>query len=351
MKRSRSARSTWGIGLAVIGAVALWAPPAVSASDHDFYLSLLGDSGIELFSDERLYALFAAFNALGYDNGPLVRRDPISRASFTPLRTATRAQIQMSVPLQKRFQDFFDAHPQSREAYIAYTMSLGPAPAFAPSGTAKGKASLVGFEKLLAAHEAEAHVAQVYQTLAPQLRDLLKGALVQLDPACKSADKFLPPSTAAASVAANVLDDPSAEAVVEVGSSVTGVAGLAPGQHADLSSAVAAYASARAVPALAAHPAPGAVSEVIARARQRGLPAGNLPPNNYVADCYGAAVAAQVLPKQRQTILAEAEARGLWLTGEFDHILADDQGKTPADQLLSQRLGEMDFKKVAPSGP
>src|SRR5580692_1582577 len=81
------------LGLVAIGCATLVARPALAAPDHDFYLSLLGDSGIELFSDERLYALFAAFNALGYDNGPIVRKDPIPRAGFGPLRVATRAQI------------------------------------------------------------------------------------------------------------------------------------------------------------------------------------------------------------------------------------------------------------------
>ena len=50
-------------------------------------------------------------------------------------------------------------------------------------------------------------------------------------------------------------------------------------------------------------------------------------------------------------ILAGADARGLWLAADFDRILTEDQGKTPADALLAQRLGAMDFKKVAPSGP
>ncbi len=339
------------LGLVAIGCATLVARPALAAPDHDFYLSLLGESGIELFSDERLYALFAAFNALGYDNGPVVRKDPIPRASFSPLRVASRAQIQMSVTLQKRFQDFFDAHPMSRDAYVAYALSLGPAPAFTPAGGSapKGK-SLAGFEKLLAAHEGEAHVAEVYESLTPQLRDLLKAALAQLDPSCKSADKFLPAATAAASLAVNVLDDPASHMVVEVSSSATAVAGVAPGKNADLSSAVEAYAAARTLPALAAHPAPGGLSEVLSRVHQRGLPAGNLSASNYVADAYGAAVAAQVLPHRRQEILADADARGLWLAADFDHFLNVDQGKTPADALLSDKLGSMDFKKVAPSG-
>ena len=339
------------LGLMAIGCATLVARPALGATDHDFYLSLLGDSGLELFSDERLYALFAAFNALGYDNGPVVRKDPIPRASFSPLRIASRAQIQMSVSLQKRFQDFFDAHPMSRVAYIAYSMSLGPAPTFAaPSGSAPKGKSLAGFEKLLAAHEGEAHVAEVYQSLTPQLRDLLKSTLAQLDPSCRSADKFLPAATSAASLAVNVLDDPASHSVVEIGSNATGVAGIAPGQHADLSSAVEAYAAARTLPTLIAHPAPGGLTEVIGRVHQRGLPAGSLSANSYVADAYGAAVAAQVLPQRRQQILADADARGLWLAADFDHILAEDQGKTPADALLSEKLGGMDFKKVAPSG-
>jgi hypothetical protein len=339
------------LGLVAIGCAALVARPALAAPDHDFYLSLLGDSGLEMFSDERLYALFAAFNALGYDNGPVVRKDPIPRASFAPLRVASRAQIQMSVTLQKRFQDFFDAHPMSRDAYIAYTLSLGQAPTFIPpSGSAPKGKSLAGFEKLLAAHEAEGHVAEVYQSLTPQLRDLLKAALAQLDPSCRSADKFLPAATAAASLALNVLDDPASHTVVEVGSNVIAVAGMAPGKNADLSSAVEAYAAARTLPALITHPAPGGLSEVLGRVHQRGLPTGSLSASTYVADAYGAAVAAEVLPQRRQQILAEADARGLWLAADFEHILAEDQGRTPADALLSDKLRSMDFKKVAPSG-
>ena len=349
--KSSRMRVRQAVGLLAVGWAALVARPAHAASDHDFYLSMLGESGVELFSDERLFALFAAFNALGYDNGPAVRKDPIARASFTPLRVATRAQVQMSVALQKRFQDFFDAHPLPRDAYIAYSMSLGSAPAFAPpsTGAPKGK-SLAGFEKLLAAHEAEAHVSQVYQSMTSQIRDLLKGTLAQLDPTCRSADKFLAPATAPASLALNLLDDPTVHAIVELGAVTTAVAGVAPGKNADLASAVEAYAAARAMPTLQAHPAPGGVSEVLGRVRQRSLPAGSLSANAFVADSYGAAVAAQVLPQHRQAILAEAEGRGLWLASDFDHLLAEDQGKTPADEILSQRLGNMDFKKVAPSG-
>jgi hypothetical protein len=350
--KSSRMRVKQAVGLLAVGCAALMARPARAASDHDFYLSLLGDSGVEVFSDERLYALFAAFNALGYDQGPAVRKEPIPRASFTPLRVATRAQIQMSVALQKRFQDFFDAHPSSRDAYIGYVLTLGPAPAFTPtsSGSPKGK-SLAGFEKLLAAHETEAHVAQVYQSLTPQLRGALKSALAELDSPCRAADKFLAPATSAASVALNVLDDPTLYAVVEVGSTPTAIAGVNPGKSADVASAVEAYAAARATGTLQAHPVPGGVSEVIGRVKQRSLPAGSLSATAFVADSYGAAVAAQVLPQHRQAILADAENRGLWLVSDFDHILAEDQGKTSADEILGQRLGNLDFKKVAPSGP
>ena len=49
-------------------------------------LALLGESGLELFSDERLFTLFAAFNALGYDAGPVARQEPGSMPARSPPR-------------------------------------------------------------------------------------------------------------------------------------------------------------------------------------------------------------------------------------------------------------------------
>lgn len=336
------------------GRVALATPVAGSeaGAPRDFYLSLLGDSGVELFSDERVFALYAAFNALGYDAGPLARQNPIARPAFGPLRSQVRGQVQMSIPLQKRFQDFFDAHPLPRDAYERFVLGLGPSPTFTVAG-----GDLSGFEKLLAAHEAEAHVSEVYQKLAPQLRELLKGLLPRVDVACSAADKLLPLGTAAAAVAVNVLDEGSATAVVTEGLGVAGTPSAVRNQL-DVSPILEAYAAARALANVTAHGAPKGVGELIARVQQRGLPAGVLSPTSYVAQAYAAAVAAQVLPAQRPAILLAADTRGLWLASDFDHLLMGEQGKAAPRDLPRDLFGAclaslatVDLKKVAPQPP
>jgi hypothetical protein len=312
-------------------------------------LSLIGNSGVEVYSDARVFTLYAAYNALGYDRGAVARADPIPRPALGAIRAQARTDLPMSAGLQQRFQAFFDAHPLPRETYLSYVLALGPAPSFA---AAAGHSPLAGFEKLLAAYEVEAHVSQEYVKLTEPVRGLLKQSLSQLDPLCHEEDKFLPQGTLASSIALNVLDDVASVVLGGPGSDLIAMAGASEESgEASLSSAARAYAAIRALPLVSAGAVPPGVNDLVSRVRKRGLPAGNLSPAAYVAQSYGAAVAAQVLPKQRQAILEAASAQGLWLAQDLERLLADERGKAAPVTVLGPRLAGLDFRKIAPLSP
>ncbi len=334
------------------------APRARAEVAPDWYASLMSDRGIEVAADDRIFTLFAALNALGYDAGPLARRDPIPRPDLGPVREAVRQSAPMSAGLATEFEAFMDAHPLPLQAYVAFATALGPAPAFARGAVPAEAAQLGGLEGLLARYWAEAKLGPLYAKLLPQYRTALKGYLPRLDAAFAQADQMLesphaeaPPSPV---LVVNLLDAAGNGFGVRRGGGSVLVVGPGPaGQPDDLAAAVAAYATVRAGPLLAERAdAVKGLPELVERVHRLGLPDGALSPADYLTRCFALAVAAESLPDAREGQLESAERSGCWLTAELDRSLREtpDAGEGGAIERFVTALGGLDARKIGPPG-
>src|SRR5687768_4726883 len=107
------------------GALAVFlASNASPAAGGDWFASLYTGEGVELRTDARIFHLFAAFNAAGFDEGPIGRRHPFPRKLYHPARQELRARVMASDPaLRKQLETFLDAHPLPIERYLACSLS------------------------------------------------------------------------------------------------------------------------------------------------------------------------------------------------------------------------------------
>ncbi len=339
-----------------LAALLAGAGTARSEVARDWYSAMMTDQGIEVEADARVFTLFAAFNALGYDAGPLARRDPIPRPDLGEVRRTVRQDANMSAALAAAFQSFLDAHPLPLRTYVAFVCALGPAPEFTPGSEPSESASLRGFEQLLSRYYREAGIAALYQQLLPQYRAALRGYLPDLDGALERADRMLQPQpsdTPPPVVVVNLLDAPSKAYGLRRGGSALLVVGPGGDGHSDdLASVVAAYARARAGAALEERA--GVVKglpELVQRVHRLGLPAGELPPEQYLTTCFSMAVAAQALPGLQQAELDRATSDGCWLTPDLARSLMDvtaekGPGGSPFESFVTERLGGLDVRKL-----
>ncbi len=320
----------------------------------DWYGSLMSDSGVEIQADQRIFTLFAALNALGYNAGPAARVDPIPRPELSAARRVVRAQLPMSADLADAFQTFFDQHPLPLRAYVGFAASLGPAPDFALGSASSESAQLRGLEKLLARYCAEEPVAVVYQKLLPQYRAALKSYLPHLDTALAAADKILksgrgdaPPPPV---IAVNLLDGAGSGFGVRRGGGSFLVIGPGPGNRSDdLATTVASFARVRAGPVLEERAsAVKGLLDLVQRVHRLGLPAGNLSPGDYLTRCFSLAVAAQAIPEQRDAQLQRAASEGCWLTADLDRSLGETAGAGDSsfESFVTGTLGTLDAHRI-----
>jgi hypothetical protein len=342
------ARTT--IFLAPLAAIVLVASPraALAAPQPDWYTSVLSDRGLEIDADARIFTLFSALNLLGYDVGPLARRDPLPRPALSPIRIQVRTAAPMSPALADRFQAFFDAHPLPLRTYVAYVLSLGPGPDFAAGSASPEGPSLRGFEQLLTQYYKEAHLDSLYAKLQPQYRAVLKAYLGRVDPAFTDADRLLKISAEAENppppvIAVNLLDGAGRGYGSRQGATAMLVVGPdASGEHGDLAAALAAYARVRAAPVLGERVASvKGLPEMVQQAKAQGLPDGQLTPAEYLTESFGVAVAATVLPDRRQQIYDEALGEGCWLADDLGRMLQDaTKGPRPLG-YVAENLGSL----------
>lgn len=123
--------------------------PALAGSKGDWFASLYTGEGIELRNDERVFALFALFNAMGFDQGPVTRKDPIPKVIYHPVRQLVRGRVIGGDPeVRKAAEAFLDAHPTALRRYLSYAVASGQPP-FTTGATTKDLQELKGFEQVL----------------------------------------------------------------------------------------------------------------------------------------------------------------------------------------------------------
>lgn len=165
----------------VLVALCLLTAPAFAASQGDWFASLYTGEGVELRADERVFALFALFNAAGYDVGPVSRKDPVPKIKYHPVRSVVRGKVIGGDPAVKQAADeFFDKHPASMRQYLAYAVNGSPPP-FSSGAKAKDLQDLKGFETVLAKAWNAWKLEEVMSSVTPDYRKALKAYLSAID--------------------------------------------------------------------------------------------------------------------------------------------------------------------------
>ncbi|MGQ0504739.1 MAG: hypothetical protein ACT4TC_05415 [Myxococcaceae bacterium] len=164
---------------------------AAPAADSDWFASLYTGDGAELRADERVFTLYALLNAMGYDDAPISRQNPLPKRAFHPVRTLVRQKVLATPPeLRKQADAFFDSHPAPLGRYLAYTVHSA-APPFASGAKAKELADLKGFETLLANVYTQWSLQDLMGQVQSEYRKGLKGYLTAIDAPLTKARKLL----------------------------------------------------------------------------------------------------------------------------------------------------------------
>lgn len=180
----------------VLAALALFAPMIARASD-DWASSLYSEGGVEVRADERVFTLFALFNAMGMNDAPILRKDPIPKRDYDPVRERVRDLLRIDPKLRPEFEAFFDVHPQPIRSYIAFVLALGNPPTFEIKGPLpKEAAGLKGFEKLLARFYESSKIGVLFARETAAQRETLKQFSAMVDkPLQKARDILRDPET------------------------------------------------------------------------------------------------------------------------------------------------------------
>ncbi len=350
------------IFLSVLPALApILASPSVARAEiqPDWYSSLVSDRGLEIDADVRLFTLFAALNSLGYDDGPLARKDPIPRPALSAARLLVRTRAPVPPALAARFQAFFDAHPAPLRAYVAFVTSLGAPPEFAPGSPPAEAASLKGFEALLAEYYRTTGVAAAHAELLPQYRTAIAGSLTSMDAAFASADRLLASARgeqpAPPVIALDLLAAPGSGYGLRQGGGTLISVGPGPsGDRPDVERAIELYAQVRAGAMIEERAAAvRGLPDLLAKVRRAHLAAGDLAPGEYLSSCFSFALAASAIPEERAAELDRADANGCWISRDLEKVLsetASSPSASPLDALLTEGLSALDLRRVGP-GP
>lgn len=347
----RTPRPTLLPAVAVLAAVL--APPAARAQEDDLLSSLYTDAGIEVRNDDRVFALFCALNATGFDRADLVREQPFPKRRFHPLRQRLRvAFLTADAKLRKQIDDavdtFFDGHPESVDAYVGAALHLGDAPGFKEK---EGfPASLGGLGAALSSFAEAVKLAKVQRSLVgdmraelKRLRDVIDGPFMDLRTAWHLDEENAPglvvvPNALDAGAQAYAFHSADGMHVVIVGMPD-------PGKPVDLKPALAAYNHLLAEESVgaASHPA---LDEAVSQLRAGGvpLPAAVVDGRTLLVASAAAGAGAKVLG----TDVEAAFKQGLVLAREFQKAAGEPAEAFPAAKgsLAAQVAGKADVKKL-----
>jgi hypothetical protein len=321
--------------------------PARAASD--WFASVYSPGGVEVRADERLFTLYALLNTMGYDDAPVVRKFPVPKREFSPVRVRVRNALSSLDPkLKDQVSAFFDKHSLPLSKYAAFTLQLGPAPQFtAPAGAQP--AELVGFDKLLAQVYEQAKVRDLFAQVQDEYRADTKTYLTAIDGPMGEARKLLHDPSTKAVVAVNSLDGLGAAEGVSVDNGAVLV--LGPSPKPSVAAAVRAYARLVLEPVVSkkANLLKGA-AEQAAVVRGSGGPALE-GAQDYATELLARAIAVKAAGADGQAELDQGAKEGFAGLKEAVKGLDDwGKGDKALDVLVADLLGKIDLKKAALPG-
>ncbi|MCC6334219.1 MAG: hypothetical protein IT380_09555 [Myxococcales bacterium] len=196
------------LALAAALALSLFATPqAFAASQGDWFASLYTGEGVELRNDERIFTLFALFNALGFDQGPVTRTQPVPKVTYSAARQLVRAKVLGGDPEVRKAADaYFDSHAAPMGRYLSWAVQAD-APPFAAGPKSKELADLKGFEQVMAKAWAGWKLDEVMAQVQPEYRKSLKLYLSGVDgPLSKARALLKVPESQEVLLLVNLLD-------------------------------------------------------------------------------------------------------------------------------------------------
>ena len=337
----------------VLATLLLVAAPA--AAQGDWTSSLYSEGGVELRADERVFTLFAALNALGYDEAPVTRLYPVARRDFDPVRRKVRDAVRLEPALREKFEAFFDKNPLPVRAYTAYALTLGSAPTFAQEKPVAAELNrLKGFEVLLAELYASANLATLFAEVGPSQRDALKRYSGAIDAPLKKVRELMKSPEIDESprvvLVVNVLDARGAGLGVGLKDEIWLVVGPSGGEP-DLGAIVKAFARVL-VQDAASQRASGLKGgeALVAAVKAAGFPVGADSVGDYLAESIARTVAAKVTAPDALFVKAlERESQqGFVLVKELHRgFVLYGKSQKPFDQFLGDFLRELDGQKAA----
>lgn len=222
------------------------ATPGTARADEDLLTSIYTAGGLELTRDERIFTLFSAFNAAGYDRAEETRSLPFPRRSYHPIREKIRSQLAAGgEKVRAPAEQFIDGHPVAVEAWVEAALSLGGAPGFEPEG--KLPTGLAGLDQWLARFHKVAGLEKIgratandYRAELKRLSELVDGPFNGLRAAYRLDEEVAPVLT----LVPNPLDAADAAYAGAGADAHVVVFGLpSPGRPVDLAPALRAYSA------------------------------------------------------------------------------------------------------------
>lgn len=305
-------------------ALMLAVPATAAAQDDDLLASMFTGNGLELRRDDRVFTLFAALNAAGFERAEQTRDLPFPKRLHHPLRTRIRQSLpRPDSAIVKKVDAFLDAHPLPVEAYVKAALSLGDAPGFAQGEGFPAELDGLGpllaeFAKAAGLEKNEKANALAYRDELRRLRDAVDEPFLALRAAYRLNEEEAPvlqlvPNPLDAVTAAVAFRTPDDFHIVVLGAP-------RPDGPTDLSGALAAYSELLAREA-AAELAVDALQAAIAPLQKEGaLP--EMSAAELVAGSLHRAVAARLWSKDADAAVKSARRDGFFLAGAFLQALA-----------------------------
>jgi len=316
-----------------------------AARAEDLSASVFTSSGYEIKRDDRLLALFSAFNVAGLERGETGRGEPFPRRLWHPVRSKVLGGIGAATAekLRPSVEAFVAAHPLPMQAWLEATLSLGEADFASPTTL---PTAFVGLDAWLAEFAKTAKLAKVGASVSEEYRASLKALLGKVDaPFARLRASFrLSEETAPALVLLPTPLDASGNAwALRTADGFHAVVfGLPAGEAFDLQPVLEAYARLLAAEG-SADVGSKAVEEALAQLQSKGL----LPATTTSAELVARSWAAAAVAGGPDDVDA-AMRRGLVLARTFAKALAEPAAAFPAAKgtFAAQVMAKFDGKKA-----
>jgi hypothetical protein len=336
---------------ALLAVLAAFAPPA--RAEDELLDSIYTESGYELRSDDRLFVLFCALNAAGFERAESSRELPFPKRVFHPIRRKVRdalGTVADSAKSRDAIEKFLDAHPAPLERYVEAALALGDAPEFTPGEGFPGE--LAGLDRLLRDFARSIKLEKVTKYFAldsraelKRLRDVADGPFVRLRKAYRLDEETAAPLV----LLPNAMD--GAEGVFAVraadGSHVVVVGLSAPDRPLDLAPALRAYSHFLAKEAVGSLEF-AAVADAVEQLRAQSLlPAGVSDARSLVLLSLRAAAESKFFALDPAAALEARFREGLVLARDFAKALEEPAEAYPEEKgpFVQQVAGRFDPKK------